>query len=109
MDTLLDMFLHSWFHSLQLFSTRLVTGVNSILDDERTGGSSTDVSGHGLVFALHLQRQLRSSSKLIQLLRDDQSTLVRSIHCLKPLHLQTRKQVSCDTIHISRKIVPLVS
>ena len=56
------------------------------------GGSSTAVSGHGLVLALHLQRQLKSSSKLIQLLRDDQSTFVRNIHCVKPL--QTLIQVS---------------
>jgi len=75
-----------------LFSTRLVTGVNSILDEESMGGSSTAVSGHGLVLALHLQRQLKSSSKLIQLLRDDQSTFVRNIHCVKPL--QTLSQVS---------------
>ena len=75
----------------QLFSTRLVTGVNALLDDENTGGSSSDVSGHGLMFALHLQRQLKSTSKLINLLQDDQSTLIKNIHCVKPL--QTLIQV----------------
>ena len=63
----------------------MVTEVNSILADESMGGSSTAVSGHGLVLALHLQRQLNSTSKLMQLLRDDHSTLVRNIHCVKPL------------------------
>ena len=76
----------------------MVTEVNSILADESMGGSSTAVSGHGLVFALHLQRQLKSSSKLIQLLCDDQSTFVRSIPCVKPL--QTLIKVLCKQIYI---------
>jgi len=71
------------------------------LDEESMGGSNTAVSGHGLVLALHLQRQLKSSSKLIQLLRDDQSTFVRNIHCVKPL--QTLIQVSKK---LSRKFEP---
>jgi len=49
------------------------------------GGSSSGVYGHGLMLALHLQRQLKNTSKLIQLLRDDRSTLVSDIHCVKPL------------------------
>ena len=61
------------------------------MNTESTGGSSSDVSGHGLMFALHLRRQLKSTSKLIQLLRDDQSTLIKNIHCVKPL--QTLIQV----------------
>lgn len=64
------------------------------------GGGSSDVSGHGLVIALHLQRQLKSNSKLIQLLSDDQSTLVKHIQCVKPL--QTLIQVcflECISAH----------
>ncbi len=70
----------------------MVKGVNSLLDDETTGGSTTSVSGHGLVLALHLQNQFNSTSKLIEMLRDSQSELVRNIHCMKPL--QTLIQVS---------------
>ena len=65
--------------------------MNAFLDDKSTGGSSSDVSGHGLMFALHLQRKLKSTSKLIQLLQDEQSTLIKNIHCVKPL--QTLIQV----------------
>ena len=62
-----------------------MSGINTLLNDETTGGSTTSISGHGLVLALHLQRQLNSSRKLIDMLRDSHSTLVRNIDCMKPL------------------------
>ena len=72
-----------------------MSGVNPVLNDESTGGSDNTVNGHGLVLALHLQRQLNSSSKLTEMLKDTQSTLMRNIHCIKPLQ---------DLIQVSLKI-----
>ena len=49
------------------------------------GGSATDVSGHGLVLALHLLKQLNSPRAFAQMLQDDRSTLVMNFSCVKPL------------------------
>ena len=59
------------------------------------GGSDTCIGYHGLVFAMHLLRQLNSQQKLIDLLTDDQSTLVRTISGMKPL--QTLVKVGWST------------
>ncbi len=63
-----------------------MSGVNFLLRDEAFGGSATSVSGHGVVLALHIQQQLKSSRKLTDMLQNDQSTLVRDFSCMKPLH-----------------------
>ena len=76
---------------MQLFNTRLIERVNPLLEDVTMGGSHSLVSGHALVFALHLQKELSSSTKLIQMLSNDQSTLVKGMPCVKPL--QTLIQV----------------
>lgn len=60
-------------------------GTNQLLCDPNTGGSAKEVSGHGLVLAMHLNKQFVGSSKLIQTLNDDSSTLIRDVHCMKPL------------------------
>ncbi len=81
----LYIYIHTYTLFTQLYNARLVHGVNSLLDDPLTGGSATAISGHGLVLALHLQRQLHSTDQLLKLLREDDSSLVESIHCMKPL------------------------
>ena len=73
--------------------------MNQLLGDESMGGSNTTVSGHGLVLALYLQKQLNSPTRLLKLLRDDHSTLVRDIPCVKPLQ---------TLIVVSRYLYPLL-
>ncbi len=78
---------------LQLFSSSLILKVNPLLNDESFGGSSSTVSGHGLVLALHLQRQLKSSKKLIEMFIEEEdvpegtskSSSVRTIECTRGL------------------------
>ena len=89
-------------HCMQLFNARLVNGVNPLLDDTSMGGGSDAVGGHALVLALHVQKQLNSSSKLVQMLKDDGSTLVKTINCVKPL--QSLIQVIAYACHISKYI-----
>jgi len=78
---------------LQLFTANLIQKVNAVLNNESFGGSSSTVSGHGLVLALHLQRQLKSSRKLIEMFVQEESvsegaptsSSVRTVECTKGL------------------------
>ena len=67
----------------------LIVGTNKLLCDTAMGGSSMEVSGHGLVLAMHLKQQFSSTTNLIQVLKDDSSTLISDVHCMKPLQKLT--------------------
>ena len=72
--------------AIQMFTGRgHNVGINELLCDHTMGGSNEEVSGHGLVLAMHLHRQFNSAPELIQILSDDSSTLVKDVHCMKPL------------------------
>ena len=57
--------------------------MNQLLDDDSMGGgNAATVSGHGLVLAMYLQRQLNSPTQMLQLLTDDKKAYLT---CMKPL------------------------
>lgn len=47
------------------------------------GGSQAAASCHGLVLALHLKLQTNSAERLLQMLQDNEGTLVRDVHGIK--------------------------
>lgn len=57
-----------------------------LLDDTETGGG--DTQGHGMVLALHLLKQLKSSHKFSELLTKKYESIYSFLHCLQPIHKQ---------------------
>ena len=57
-----------------------------LLDSAETGGG--DTQGHGMVLALHMMKQLKSSQKFSELLTIKYDSICRWLHCLKPVREQ---------------------
>ena len=57
-----------------------------LLDDVETGGG--DTQGHGMVLALHMLNQLKSSQKFSELLTKQYDSICCFLHCLHPIHKQ---------------------
>ena len=57
-----------------------------LLDDVETGGA--DTRGHGMVLALHLLKQLKSSHKFSELLTEKYESICHWLNCLQPFHKQ---------------------
>ena len=62
-----------------------------LLDDVATGGG--DTQGHGMVLALHLMTQLKSSRKFLQLLTKQYDFICSRLHCLQSFHEQLHVSV----------------
>ena len=71
-----------------------------LLDDVETGGG--DTKGHGMVLALHMVKQLKSSQKFSELLTKHFDYTYNSLHCLQPFHeefaVRVRACKSCSII-----------
>ena len=57
-----------------------------LLDDVETGGGETH--GDGMVLALHMLKQLKSSQKFSKLLTEQYDSICGFLHCLQPIHEQ---------------------
>ena len=71
------------FLYFQLFTTQVIDEINRNLNDESFGGNHTKPSCHGLVLAMHLKKQMMSRERLVRILQDDDSTLVKNIAAAK--------------------------
>lgn len=69
-----------------------ITEINHLFDDVKTGGGH--VGGHGMVVALHLLKELKSSRKFIELLTTKFNAMCKEIECLSPLHDQLKVKSS---------------
>ena len=65
-----------------------------LLDDVETGGG--DTQGHGMVLALHLLKQLKSSHKFSELLTEKYESICHWLNCLQPFH----KQFAMSTVSV---------
>ena len=61
-----------------------VDDINHLLGEASTGGAG--VGGHGMVVALHLLKELKSSRKFIELMTTKFEMRCREIGCLRPIH-----------------------
>ena len=68
---------------IQLFTTQVIDEINRNLNDKSFGGSQTKPSCHGLVLAMHLKQQMMSRERLVRILQDNGSTLVKNIPVAK--------------------------
>ena len=68
-----------------------------LLDDMDTGGGHTQ--GHGMVLALHVLKQLKSSQKLSELLTKQYDSICCWLHCLQPFHQQLTVSISRICMH----------
>ena len=77
---------------------RCIKGINDLLS-KSTGGSS--LSGHALVLAMQLLKNLNSTSQLVQMLNEDnQHTLIGRINCSSTLQSQIPTRVSQTRTHL---------
>ena len=71
---------------------KCITKINCLFDDMKTGGGH--VGGHGMVVALHLLKEMKSSRKFIELLTTKFEAMCKEIKCLSPLHDQLKVKYS---------------
>ena len=65
-----------------------------LLGDVETGGG--DTQGHGMVLALHLLKQLKSSHRFSELLTEKYESICHWLNCLQPFH----KQFAMSTVSV---------
>ena len=73
-----------------------------LLDDVEMGGG--DTQGHGMVLALHMLMQLKSSQKLSELLTKKYDSICRWLHCLQPIHKQLTVKHFCESQKFYRAV-----
>ena len=77
-----------------------------LLDYVVTGGG--DTQGHGMVLALHLMTQLKSSRKFLQLLTKKYDSICSRLHCLQSFHEQLHVSVCImKGYNVYTSIVPI--